>query len=252
MEADIRVNSPGYAALMQPHSLGTKEIQQLLGANTLLLEYAVGESRSYQGFDFTFDCSSPFNATTGSGFYPGKWRKDKTVLVILTTEIGKTDKHHNCELKIALKNDVYGMKDGHLITYSQAQLKAQEDARQRMQKDLHPSDVDPAHYPLKVFLLSGDWQQGPYGFSGHGKAGYKPWERKLKVAGGDIIVNAELERNTAKNNKAVCPHSRSVGDDPTSLCRPLTGLRSDDQNRIHNSIARSYTIGGRSALRFGP
>ena len=43
----IRQNSPRYATLMQPSALGLKEIQQLLDPNTLLLEYFLGERRSY-------------------------------------------------------------------------------------------------------------------------------------------------------------------------------------------------------------
>jgi len=47
LEEQIRVNSPGYAALTQPKTLNTKEIQLLLDEDTLLLEYALGEERSY-------------------------------------------------------------------------------------------------------------------------------------------------------------------------------------------------------------
>ncbi|HKR58185.1 MAG TPA: tetratricopeptide repeat protein, partial [Pyrinomonadaceae bacterium] len=47
VQAEIRTKSPGYAALMQPQPLGSKEIQQLLDKDTLLLEYALGEERSY-------------------------------------------------------------------------------------------------------------------------------------------------------------------------------------------------------------
>jgi CHAT domain-containing protein/Tfp pilus assembly protein PilF len=46
-EADILAVSPEYAALTQPQPLGTEEIQQLLDDDTLLLEYCLGESRSY-------------------------------------------------------------------------------------------------------------------------------------------------------------------------------------------------------------
>ena len=28
------------------------------------------------------------------------------------------------------------------------------------------------------------------------KAGYKSWERKVKVTGGEVKINAELEKNT--------------------------------------------------------
>jgi CHAT domain-containing protein/Flp pilus assembly protein TadD len=46
-QADIRKASPHYAALVQPQPLKLKEIQAQLDADTLLLEYALGEDRSY-------------------------------------------------------------------------------------------------------------------------------------------------------------------------------------------------------------
>ncbi|HLK53225.1 MAG TPA: tetratricopeptide repeat protein, partial [Candidatus Angelobacter sp.] len=48
IEGQIRATSPGYAALTQPQPLTAKEVQtQLLDPNTLLLEYTLGEERSY-------------------------------------------------------------------------------------------------------------------------------------------------------------------------------------------------------------
>jgi CHAT domain-containing protein len=48
VKAQIRLKSPGYAALTQPSPLTLKEIQQeVLDADTLLLEYALGEEHSY-------------------------------------------------------------------------------------------------------------------------------------------------------------------------------------------------------------
>ena len=46
-QAAIRRNNSHYAALVQPQPLKLTEIQQQLDANTLLLEYAMGEERSY-------------------------------------------------------------------------------------------------------------------------------------------------------------------------------------------------------------
>ena len=46
-QAAIRKASPHYAALTQPQPLKLKEIQQQLDADTLLLEYALGEESSY-------------------------------------------------------------------------------------------------------------------------------------------------------------------------------------------------------------
>ena len=47
IETKIRASSPHYAALTQPQTLTLSEIQQLLDADTILLEYALGESRSF-------------------------------------------------------------------------------------------------------------------------------------------------------------------------------------------------------------
>ncbi|MDZ7958807.1 MAG: tetratricopeptide repeat protein [Aulosira sp. DedQUE10] len=48
LQAKIRATSPRYAALTQPQPLSLKQIQQqILDDNTLLLEYALGEERSY-------------------------------------------------------------------------------------------------------------------------------------------------------------------------------------------------------------
>jgi CHAT domain-containing protein/Tfp pilus assembly protein PilF len=48
VEARIRSSSPVYAALTQPHPLSAREVQeQLLDADTLLLEYSLGKERSH-------------------------------------------------------------------------------------------------------------------------------------------------------------------------------------------------------------
>jgi CHAT domain-containing protein/uncharacterized protein HemY len=47
LEAQIRQESPRYPALTQPRTLNLKEIQGLLDPQTLLLEYKLGETRSY-------------------------------------------------------------------------------------------------------------------------------------------------------------------------------------------------------------
>jgi CHAT domain-containing protein len=48
VQAQIRANSPRYAALTQPQPLSLKEIQQqALDQDTLLLEYTLGDERSY-------------------------------------------------------------------------------------------------------------------------------------------------------------------------------------------------------------
>jgi CHAT domain-containing protein/Tfp pilus assembly protein PilF len=48
IEEQIRTRNPNYAALVQPHAMTVEEVQrQLLGPDTILLEYELGEDRSY-------------------------------------------------------------------------------------------------------------------------------------------------------------------------------------------------------------
>lgn len=47
MEAEIRLRSPSYAELTWPRPSGVREIQSLLGDDTMLLSYALGEARSF-------------------------------------------------------------------------------------------------------------------------------------------------------------------------------------------------------------
>ncbi len=47
LEVDIRRRSPSYAALTRPLPLRATELRQLLDADTILLEYALGEERSF-------------------------------------------------------------------------------------------------------------------------------------------------------------------------------------------------------------
>jgi CHAT domain-containing protein len=47
IEAEIRKTSPRYAELKYPQPLGLPEIQRMLDPETLLLEYSLGEERSY-------------------------------------------------------------------------------------------------------------------------------------------------------------------------------------------------------------
>ena len=47
VEAQIRQNSPQYAALTQPHAASVAEVQKLLDSDSMLLEYSLGQERSY-------------------------------------------------------------------------------------------------------------------------------------------------------------------------------------------------------------
>lgn len=47
LQSTMRKSNPAYAALMQPQPLALKEVQRQLDPNTVLLEYSLGDERSY-------------------------------------------------------------------------------------------------------------------------------------------------------------------------------------------------------------
>jgi CHAT domain-containing protein/Tfp pilus assembly protein PilF len=60
VEGQIRASSPSYAALTQPQPLSAKDVQQrLLDADTVLLEYSLGNERSYV-FSVTSDSPNAY------------------------------------------------------------------------------------------------------------------------------------------------------------------------------------------------
>jgi hypothetical protein len=118
-----------------------------------------------QGFDYTFECSAPFNATQGSARYSARWKKQDTRLSILTVEIGNTQKQRECELKTTLTNGVYARVDGNLVTYTQEQYADRLAARNLLSAERNPTDTDPATFPLAVTILESKWQKGQVGGS---------------------------------------------------------------------------------------
>jgi CHAT domain-containing protein/Tfp pilus assembly protein PilF len=110
VKARIRRNSPRYATLTQPVSLGLKEIQQLLDPETLLLEYALGEERSYlwavSGTAMTsyelpkraeierlarrvYESFSTSNATAGDGYSEAVSGLSRMLLGPVAAQLGK-------------------------------------------------------------------------------------------------------------------------------------------------------------------
>jgi len=70
VEEQIRTSSPNYAALTQPQPLSAMEVQQqLLDANTLLLEYSLGKERSYV-FALTPDSLNAYELPKRTGIEP--------------------------------------------------------------------------------------------------------------------------------------------------------------------------------------
>jgi CHAT domain-containing protein/Tfp pilus assembly protein PilF len=91
LEAQIRATSPAYAALTQPQPLTAKEVQsQLLDENTLLLEYSLGEERSYV-FAVTMDSLQSFELPKKSVLEKASRRVYRLLTARNTTLKGETE-----------------------------------------------------------------------------------------------------------------------------------------------------------------
>jgi CHAT domain-containing protein/Tfp pilus assembly protein PilF len=111
IEGQIRISSPGYAALTQPQPLNAEQIQeQLLDRDTLLLEYSLGEDRSYL-FALTRDSLHAYElpkraeieALAGQ-LYKALSGQDEVAKV--TGKRGRSDKAHVDKLAAALSQMV--------------------------------------------------------------------------------------------------------------------------------------------------
>jgi hypothetical protein len=77
------------------------------------------------GVDFTFDCAQKLRPSlTLFETYAAKWKKTNAELVVLFPEFGKTDSYFTCNLKTALKDQLYIMRGpGQLSTMPKAEFK---------------------------------------------------------------------------------------------------------------------------------
>jgi hypothetical protein len=116
-----------------------------------------------QGFDYTFLCPEPFNATQGSAVYLARWKKQDIRLSLLAAEIGNSGKQRECELKTTLSAGVYARVNGNLIVYTHQQYSEIIAARKSLSIAENPPDTDPAHFPLRMSVLESKWEHGQVG-----------------------------------------------------------------------------------------
>jgi CHAT domain-containing protein/tetratricopeptide (TPR) repeat protein len=100
MQAQIRSKSPRYAALMQPQSVTLQEIQhQVLDDDSLLLEYALGDERSYLWAVTPTSMSShelPSRAEIEKAA-----QRVRELLIARQPKAGETAKQHHARVSVA-------------------------------------------------------------------------------------------------------------------------------------------------------
>ncbi|HKT49305.1 MAG TPA: PEGA domain-containing protein [Candidatus Angelobacter sp.] len=188
-------------------------LQQAWGShNVRYSEYrATGRGNIWNGddvhaFDFSYDCSFGVRRTARNQPYPGKWKKPDQRLALLAFDIGKPEKYHECDLKTTVHPGVYIMSAGGITEMSQAEYKEWKSKRSA-QPDTASSAVsrlsvastpDSAEIEIDGEFMGNtpsvlDLDPGEHTVTVR-KAGYAPWERKMKLAAGDVKLNAELEQ----------------------------------------------------------
>jgi len=169
----------------------------------------VWDGDSVHAFDFTYDCSFPVRRSARNQPYLGKWKKQQVRLDLLEPKIGSNNKYQECELQTTVHAGVYFFGDGNISEISQEEYKKAQARRDAAQATLAgASKVSIASSPDSAEIeVDGEFmgntpstlelEPGEHNIAVK-KAGYKAWEKKLKLTTGEINLNAELEADGSK------------------------------------------------------
>ncbi|HKD82170.1 MAG TPA: PEGA domain-containing protein [Candidatus Angelobacter sp.] len=171
----------------------------------------VWDGETVHAFDFTYDCGFPVRRTAANQPLPAKWKKSQVRLDVLADKIGTNNKYQECELHTTVHSGVYVVNESSISEVPQEEFRKRREQREaaRNQSDKPAaSKVSVASTPDSAEIeIDGEFMgntpsvleldPGEHSIAVR-KAGYKPWEKKLKVTAGDIKLNAELEAEGAK------------------------------------------------------
>lgn len=171
----------------------------------------VWDGETVHAFDFTYDCSFPVRRTARNQPFPAKWKKAQVRLDVLANKIGSNDKYQECELQTTVHAGVYVVGENNISEVSQEEfrkIKGQRDAKEQEVTPSAVSRVTVASAPDSAEIeVDGEFMgntpsvleldPGEHNILVR-KAGYKAWEKKLKVTAGEIKLNAELEADGTK------------------------------------------------------
>ena len=165
------------------------------------------EGELIHGFDFSYLCEAQLTTSVAGRAYSAKWKKPQLRMELLGNKVGEKEKYVECDLKTLVHEGVYVTRGGSLGEMSQENFKAFRSKRAEAQ---HPTPPPPAAAcKLSVnstpggaeIEIDGEFRgdtpstlevpEGEHAVIVR-KTGYKPWEKKLKLAGA-ITLNADLE-----------------------------------------------------------
>ncbi len=81
------------------------------------------ENGNVHGVDFSFDCSANMKGNLAYETYPAKWKRPNQELIVLLPVFGKANSFFTCNVKSALKDEVYVVHEGRMEPISSAEYK---------------------------------------------------------------------------------------------------------------------------------
>jgi len=174
-----------------------------------------------EGFNFASTCAVTFQA--GAGLYAAKWKEEKSKLVLLTKAIGE-NQFYTCDLKLDLIAGVY-LKNNNTgvinrLTHDEFKAFLSQRRRTPVQAKTLADPVPPSNASAssvaktRVNVLSDpdcadieidgrfvgstpsalEWPIGEHSVSIR-KLGYQEWKRTMTLVGGEVKINANLEKD---------------------------------------------------------
>jgi len=197
----VHILDQGWKARRLPYYLGT-------GRGN------IEEGGVLHAFDFSYNCLFGLRITPMNQVFVAKWKKPQLTMLLLAPEIGKDEKYDECEVKTTVHEGVYYYRSGEgLSEISQEEFKKRRAERAKAHQQEVSAPV--AHSKISIASAPDNAEIEIDGeFAGNTpsvleldvgehnikvrKAGFKVWERKVKLMPGEIKVNAELEAEASK------------------------------------------------------
>jgi len=172
----------------------------------------VMDGSTVHAFDFKYENYRVIRFTAPNQTYPAKWKKPQRELEVLAPDIGHEGKYITCDMDTTVHEGVYAGRGSGIREVSQADylaLKARPGKAAASPGQEQPADVsnlsvtsNPPSADIEVDSeLMGmtpsvlQLSVGEHTIALR-KAGYKLWQRKMKIVAGDIKLNADLEPET--------------------------------------------------------
>jgi hypothetical protein len=174
----------------------------------------VMDGSTVHAFDFKYVNDHVVRFTAPNQTYPARWKKPQRELEVLAPDVGHEGKYMTCDMDTTVHAGVYVGRGGGITEISQDDYQARQAhpettaASQGQEEPATTSNLSVTSNPASAEIeVDGELMGmtpsvlqlsvGEHTIALR-KAGYKLWQRKMKVVAGEIKLNADLEPETSK------------------------------------------------------